>query len=123
MKITLASGAVAVGGPGGTTVGITEAGQQAEYRDGQLQRIQKTDLSSVLAWKNGLFSFTSANIATVMRQVGRWYDVDIQFDNGIPDGHITGEIPRNTMLSTALQVLRTSGVHFTAEAKTIHVMP
>jgi ferric-dicitrate binding protein FerR (iron transport regulator) len=123
MTITLASGAVAVSGQGGTTVGISETGQQAEYRDGQLQRIQKADLTSVLSWKNGLFDFTSANIATVMRQVGRWYDVDIQFDKGIPDGHITGEIPRNTMLSTALQVLRTSGVHFTAEAKTIHVMP
>jgi transmembrane sensor len=123
MKVTLASGAVAVSGPGGTTVGISQAGQQAEYRDGQLQPVHETDLASVLAWKNGLFYFTSANIATVMRQVGRWYDVDIQFDKGIPDGHITGEIPRNTMLSTALQVLRTSGVHFTAEGKTVHVMP
>lgn len=123
MKVTLASGAVAVSGPGGTTVGISEAGQQAEYRDGQLQPVHEADLTSVLAWKNGLFDFTSANIATVMRQVGRWYDVDIQFDKGIPDGHITGEIPRNTMLSTALQVLRTSGVHFTAEGRTVHVMP
>lgn len=123
MKVTLASGAVAVSGPGGTTVGISQAGQQAEYKDGQLQPVHETDLASVLAWKNGLFYFTSANIATVMRQVGRWYDVDIQFDKGIPDGHITGEIPRNTMLSTALQVLRTSGVHFTAEGKTVHVMP
>jgi transmembrane sensor len=123
MKVTLASGAVEVSGPGGTSVGISQAGQQAEYRDGQLQPVHETDLASVLAWKNGLFSFTSANIATVMRQVGRWYDVDIQFDKSIPDGHITGEIPRKTMLSTALQVLRTSGVHFTAEAKTIHVMP
>ena len=123
MKVTLASGAVAVSGPGGTTIGISQAGQQAEYRDGQLQPVHEADLTSVLAWKNGLFDFTSANIVTVMRQVGRWYDVDIQFDKGIPDGHITGEIPRNTMLSTALQVLRTSGVHFIAEGKTIHVMP
>jgi ferric-dicitrate binding protein FerR (iron transport regulator) len=123
MKITLASGAVALSGPGGTPVGINQAGQQAEYRDGQLQPIREADLTSVLAWKNGLFDFTSANIATVMRQVGRWYDVDIQFDKGIPDGHITGEIPRNTMLSTALQVLRTSGVHLTTEGKTVHVMP
>jgi ferric-dicitrate binding protein FerR (iron transport regulator) len=123
MKVTLASGAVAVSGPGGTMVGVSKPGQQAEYRDGQLQPLHETDLTSVLAWKNGLFNFTSANIAAVMRQVGRWYDVDIQFDKDIPDGHITGEIPRNTMLSTALQVLRTSGVHFTAEGKTIHVMP
>jgi transmembrane sensor len=122
MKITLVNGAVAVGEPG-SVVELRQAGQQAEYKDGQPQPVHDADLTSVLAWKNGLFYLTSADIATVMRQVGRWYDVDIQFDKGIPDGHITGEIPRNTMLSTALQVLRTSGVHFTAEGKTIHVMP
>ncbi|HXB08223.1 MAG TPA: FecR domain-containing protein, partial [Puia sp.] len=123
MKITLASGAVAVGGPGGKTVELRQPGQQAEYKDGQLQPVHSADMTAVLAWKNGLFYLTSADIATVMRQVGRWYDVEIYFEKGIPAGHITGEVPRNTMLSTALQVLGTSGVHFTTEGKTIHVMP
>jgi transmembrane sensor len=126
MKITLASGAVTVssaGSAGGAMVELRQAGQQAEYKDGQLQPVHDVDLTAVLAWKNGLFYLTSADIATVMRQVGRWYDVDIQFEKGIPAGHITGEVPRNTMLSTTLQVLRTSGVHFTTEGKAIHVMP
>lgn len=122
-KITLASGVVDVSGPGKTMVRINQPGQQAEYKNGELQKLREADLASALAWKNGLFSFSSANITTVMRQVGRWYDVDIQFEKGSPEGHITGEVPRNTMLSTALQVLRISGVHFTTEGKTIHVMP
>jgi ferric-dicitrate binding protein FerR (iron transport regulator) len=122
MKVTLVSGAIAVGGPG-SMVELRQAGQQAEYKDGQQTPVHDTDLTSVLAWKNGLFYLTSADIATVMRQVGRWYDVDILFEKGIPAGHITGEVPRNTMLSTALQVLRTSGIHFMVEGKTIHVMP
>jgi ferric-dicitrate binding protein FerR (iron transport regulator) len=122
MKVTLVSGAVAVGSPS-SKVDLDRAGQQAEYKDGRPEPVHDADLTSVLAWKNGLFYLTSADIPTVMRQVGRWYDVDIQFDNGIPAGHITGEVPRNTNLSTALQVLRTSGVHFTTEGKTIHVMP
>jgi transmembrane sensor len=118
MKITPASGAVAVSG-----VELRQPGQQAEYKDGQLQPVHTVDLTPVLAWKEGLFYLTSADIAAVMRQVGRWYDVEIQFEKGIPAGHITGEVPRNTMLSTALQVLRTSGVNFTTEGKTIHVLP
>ena len=122
MKITLASGAVAVGGPGNTVV-LRQAGQQLDCRDGQLEPVHDADLTAVLAWKNGLFYLTSADIATVMRQVGRWYDVDILFEKGIPAGHITGIVPRNTMLSTVLQVLQTSGVHFTVEGKTIHVTP
>lgn len=122
MKITLASGAVAVGGHGNTVV-LRQAGQQLDCTNTQLEPVHNADLTAVLAWKNGLFYLTSADIATVMRQVGRWYDVDIVFEKGIPAGHITGEVPRNTMLSTVLQVLQTSGVHFTTEGKTIHVMP
>jgi len=143
MKITLANGAVTVGpasdtgtpdGTGsaggassasrtGATILLDKPGLQAEYKDSRPEPVHVADLTAVLAWKNGLFYLTSADIPTVMRQVGRWYDVDIQFDKGIPAGHITGEVPRNTNLSIALQVLRTSGVHFTTEGKTIHVMP
>ncbi len=122
MKITLANGAVAVGEHLNTVV-LRQAGQQLDCTNGQLEPVHNADLTAVLAWKNGLFYLTSADIATVMRQVGRWYDVDIVFEKGVPAGHITGEVPRNTMLSTVLQVLRTSGVHFTTEGKTIHVMP
>jgi len=119
MKVTLATGVVAVG----QTIVLKEPGQQAEWRDSQLRVAPNADLGSVLAWKNGLFYLTSADIATVMRQVSRWYDIDIVFEKGVPAGHITGELPRATMLSNILQVLQTSGVHFRVEGKTIHVMP
>ena len=122
MKITLASGAVEVGGAGNTVM-LRQAGQQVDCGNGRMEPVHDADLTAVLAWKNGLFYLTSADIATVMRQIGRWYDIDILFEKGIPAGHITGEVPRNTMLSTVLQVLQTSGVHFTTEGKTIHVMP
>jgi ferric-dicitrate binding protein FerR (iron transport regulator) len=107
----------------GPTIVLKEPGQQAEWRDSQLRVAPNADLESVLAWKNGLFYLTSADIATVMRQVSRWYDVDVIFEKGVPAGHITGELPRSTMLSNILQVLQTSGVHFRVEGKTIHVMP
>jgi transmembrane sensor len=137
MKITLASGAAAVGeagvegaasgrgghGDGGHEIVLKQPAQQAEYKNGQLQLAPDADLAAVLAWKNGRFYLTSADIATVMRQISRWYDIDVVFEKGIPGGHITGEVPRNTMLSTTLQVLQTSGVHFRTEGKTIYVTP
>ncbi len=132
IKITLVNGAAAVGRPGidaaaagrgGHEIVLKQPGQQAEYRDGQLQLAPDADLKAVLAWKNGLFYLTSADVATVMRQISRWYDIEVVFEKGIPGGHITGEVPRNTMLSTTLQVLRTSGVHFRTEDKTIYVTP
>lgn len=122
MKITLANGTAAVEGKN-TRIVLRQPGQQAEYRDGQLRSAPDADLKAVLAWKNGLFYLTSADIATVMRQISRWYDVDVVFEKGFPAGHITGEVPRNTMLSTTLLVLQTSGVHFTVEGKKIYVTP
>lgn len=119
MKVTLASGAAAVG----QTIVLKEPGQQAEYREGQLRIAPDADLNAVLAWKNGLFYLTSADVATVMRQISRWYDVDVVFEKGVPAGHITGELPRSTMLSNVLQVLQTSGIHFRVEGKTLHLMP
>lgn len=122
MKVTLADGTAAVEEKN-TRIVLRQPGQQAEYRDGQLRSAPDADLKAVLAWKNGLFYLTSADIATVMRQISRWYDVDIVFEKGFPAGHITGEVPRNTMLSTTLLVLQTSGVHFKVEGKKIYVTP
>jgi ferric-dicitrate binding protein FerR (iron transport regulator) len=122
VRITLAEGKAAVGTPTHEIV-LKKPGEQAEYTQGQLRQTAGADLEAVLAWKNGLFYLTSADIATVMRQVARWYDIDIQFDNGIPSGHITGELPRNTNLSTVLKVLQTSGVHFSVQGRTLHLTP
>jgi ferric-dicitrate binding protein FerR (iron transport regulator) len=122
MKITLAGGVAAIGVPGHEIV-LRRPGQQAEFRDGQLKAAPDADLESVLAWKNGLFYLTSADIGMVMRQISRWYDIDVVFEKGVPAGHITGEVPRNTMLSTVLQVLQTSGVHFTVEGRKIILTP
>lgn len=122
VRITLAAGEAAVGTAAHEIV-LKKPGEQAEYKRGHLQQTPNADLEAVLAWKNGLFYLTSADIATVMRQIGRWYDIDIQFDNGIPSGHITGEVPRNTNLSTVLKVLQTSGVHFSVQGRTIHMTP
>lgn len=121
-QVTLASGAIAVGVQGREVV-LQKPGLKVEYRDGRLSDPVETDLVSTLAWKNGLFNLASADIATVMRQIARWYDADITFEKGIPSGHITGQVPRNTSLSTVLKVLQTSGVHCRVEGKKIIVTP
>jgi ferric-dicitrate binding protein FerR (iron transport regulator) len=122
IQITLTSGSVAVGEKGRQVI-LRRAGQQVKSTDGQLESIQNADLQSVLAWKNGLFYLTSDDIATVMRQIGRWYNVDVQYKQGVPAGHITGEVPRNTSLSNVLKILQISGVHFMMEGKKILVTP
>jgi transmembrane sensor len=109
----LVYGYVAAGGSSGV----------AEKDARVIQLINNADLDEAVAWKNGLFQLTSADIGTIMRQLVRWYDVEVDFEGGIPSGHITGEVPRSTSLAKVLKVFETSGVHFRIEGRKIIVTP
>jgi hypothetical protein len=53
---------------------------------------------------------SGADISVVLRQLARWYDVDIIYEKGMPKGKITGDIPRNMLLSEVLKVMKLSGI-------------
>ncbi len=40
-------------------------------------------MEDVLAWRQGKFKFSAANIQTIMRQIARWYDVEINYEGKI----------------------------------------
>jgi transmembrane sensor len=80
-----------------------------------------TDL--VMAWKNGKFSFHNSDIQTVMRQFGRWYNVEIEYEGKIPSTIFSGEIYRNVDLSKALEILRFTNINFRVEGRKIVVTP
>jgi len=74
-----------------------------------------------VAWKNGLFKFNGATVQEVMRQLSRWYDVEVVYVNGVPKDLFQGEMYRNVNVSRVLKVLEASGVHFTVKGKKIFV--
>jgi ferric-dicitrate binding protein FerR (iron transport regulator) len=77
----------------------------------------------VVAWQKGMFSFKGTDIETIMRQVARWYNVDIIYQAGVPAARISGEVSRNLDLSQILQVLKYSGIHVKMENRRVIVMP
>jgi transmembrane sensor len=81
------------------------------------------DLEQVIAWKNGLFHFESADIKTVMRQLSRWYDVEVVYEGtAVKNDPLFVEISRNTRLSDVLKVLQESGsAKFSIQGKKIIV--
>jgi transmembrane sensor len=128
IKVTLLNGKVKVTARYQTTTGSSEVlvpGQQAIFhRSGELTVMDNTDLEQVIAWKNGFFSFQSADIPTVMRELSRWYDVEVKYTGKIPKRQFEGAIDRNLSLSKVLSILERMNVHFRIdENRNIIILP
>ena len=106
------------------SISTLRPGQQSQLtKNGNVNVVSNVDVDKVIAWKNGLFDFENAGIETVMRQLSRWYDVDIEY-NGKTDDLFIAEMRRNIKLSDALKALELTGkVRFEIEGKKIIVMP
>lgn len=99
---------------------LLKPGQQAKI-NGSIQ-VVNVDTEEVVAWKNNLFQFNGADIQTVMVQIERWYDVEVDYKGRIPSKHFTGIISRNTNVSKVLEMLElTGGVKFEIKGKRISV--
>jgi transmembrane sensor len=81
------------------------------------------NVDQVMAWKNGYFQFDRVDIKTVMRQISRWYDVEIVYDGPVTNDRFGGSIPRDATLSQVLNALEQSLVHFTIQGKKVIVTP
>lgn len=113
-KVTLIAGSVKVSGNKENI--ILKPGQQSQFPNqstNQSIRItDNADVAEVLAWKNGLFKFHKASLQTVMRQLSRWYNVNVNYEGKIPDVEFSGEITRNVNMSEVLDILSYLKVHF-----------
>jgi transmembrane sensor len=106
----------------GKEAGLLKPGQQAviNFKDDKV-KIATADMVEVIAWKNGLFRFEGANIETIMREIGRWYDVEIVYAGKVPLRRFEGKINRNAGLSEVLRILELSNVKFSIAGKKIIV--
>ncbi|MBN9384047.1 MAG: FecR domain-containing protein [Chitinophagaceae bacterium] len=99
-------------------------GQQALVTADGLQWRKDVNTREVVAWKEGLFRFENANIETIMRQLSRWYDVEVVYKGGKVKEYFNTTIPRNIHLSKVLELLELTGlIHFQMEDKKIVVTP
>jgi len=91
----------------------------------EIKLIPNADVDLAVAWKNGMQAFSGADIKTMMRQVERWYDVDVEFKGDIPLRTFSGEIPRNVNLSELLKLLAVAKIHFSIDTdkRKLIVMP
>lgn len=113
----------------GGTSQLLKPGQQAHIplssqsiQSPQIQ-VQTADTDAVTAWKNGRFEF-NGNIQGIMRQIARWYDVDVQYNGNVTNKAFGGAISRMENVSQVLKMLELTGsIHFSIEGRGITVMP
>jgi len=83
------------------------------------------NLEQIMAWKNGEFRFENSSIETIMRQVERWYDLDVEYKGIIPaDLALSGVIAQREKVTQLLDILEaTHRVRFSMEGNKVIVMP
>jgi transmembrane sensor len=122
LATTLLKGAVRLGQ--GAQQALLRPGQQARcWPQGTLQ-VREVDVQHAVAWKNGYFVFNDEPIEAIMRQVARWYDVDVQYQGTLTNKDFNGKISRYKDAADVLRVLELTGaVHFTTQGRRIVVQP
>jgi transmembrane sensor len=112
LKTTLLQGAVRVDGR------MLAPGEEAAVDKGGQVRIRKDiDPDEVLAWKNGEFVFNRLDMAAILRQVSRWYDVDIVNPTQPVHRTFSGIVSRHSNLSEVMKILEQAGIRFKVEGK------
>lgn len=120
IKTTLLEGAVRIDRDIDLKPG--EQAQLTRDRATGIRVIDDADVDAAVAWKNGYFNFNKADIQTIMRQLSRWYDIDVSFrGDGARDRVFYGGIQRNLPLSSVFRILERSGVQFSIDGKKVAV--
>ncbi|MEO6284231.1 MAG: FecR domain-containing protein [Dyadobacter sp.] len=123
LKTTLLEGSVKVSRAGKSA--MLTPGQQARIKTASdnIRVIDDVDTDKEMAWKNGYFQFQDDNLGNIMRQISRWYDVEVIYEGNPGKETFTGRLPRNGNVSKVFKILSLSGVKFRIEGKSIIVTP
>jgi ferric-dicitrate binding protein FerR (iron transport regulator) len=117
---TLAEGAVNVQSKGVSRA--LKAGQEIlSDPDGRLQSVKTADLEAALAWKEGQFVFNGSDVPAIMRQISRWYDVDVTYSATARKETFTGMVSRKSDISRVLRIMEAGGIRFRIEKNSIMV--
>lgn len=85
-------------------------------------RVENTDTEKAVAWKNGYFKFKNTPIEEIMREIERWYDVELVYDGKMPADELTGFISNQVKISSVLNILEQSGgIKFTVKGRKIKI--
>lgn len=114
---TLLEGSVEVLPSGNARPVMLKPGEQAALSgSGRINVRGDINTEEIVAWKNGMFQFEKASIETIMRQLSRWYNVDVVYEGTIPSKTFSGKIDQRAKASEAIDILSFTGLNFRIDA-------
>jgi len=122
---TLIDGSIRVvpgaGNPAGQAITLTPGEQSLIGKNPKL--VVDADVAKATAWKENQFLFKGDDLPSIMKQLARWYDIEVRFEKNIND-HYTGKISRDVNISQVLKMLEAAGgVTFSVQGKVVTVLP
>ncbi|NGM90469.1 DUF4974 domain-containing protein, partial [Parapusillimonas sp. SGNA-6] len=96
------------------------SGEQGIVKNGGLVKTH-VDTELYTAWKAGYFYFERTPLEDILRQVARWYDVQVIYQNGVPRETFSGDIKRDISLRGLLEILQRSTISVRLEGKNLIV--
>jgi transmembrane sensor len=116
IKTTLLEGSVKISSTKGVALGLLHPGQQSVFSPGKGEMIiSDADTSQAIAWKNGLFYFKGADVASIMKSLARWYNIDVEFDGQMPHRRFSGKIYRNVNAAQVMEIIDYSAINYKVE--------
>ncbi|MCK7554687.1 FecR domain-containing protein [Chitinophaga sedimenti] len=113
IKTALLEGAIRVRSKEARTA-VLKPGQQAVIDKAEM-KVEPADAEEVSARRNGLFHFRKATVPEMMREVARWYDVEVRFEGAVPERTFSGDIERTLSLQQVLTILRVTRINYTID--------
>lgn len=119
VKTTLVRGKVKVGADQHTLV--LRPGEQSTLANGILTSAV-VDVGQYTAWKDGWINFDNKPFDQIMKEVERWYDIDIRYEGPVPREVGYGMASRTENLSVVLSLLEAGGFRFRLEERTLTII-
>src|SRR5690606_6137007 len=99
-------------------------GQKVVMNQGSdVMRTLQADIETITAWKNNDFIFKNQNIKTIMKEISRWYDVEVEYKGNMDNKFFDVFVSRRKNIEEILSILElTESVHFKIEGRRILVI-
>lgn len=107
IKTTLVEGKVKV--TSGSSIQTIRPGEQARLSEGTIS-VKNVEATDIVSWTSGFIPVAGPDVEYTMRQIARWYDVNIIFQGKKPEGSFEGKLPRSGSIENVIKLLNVNNI-------------